>query len=157
MSNSASLFINVAPLHPLLMHISAFWMQQSYLPLYMFLPLCISGGKDSCYNMMQCVAAGHQIVALANLRPANTGEEKALLGFVWSTTGANSNVGQPPALLLNNKLRTVPAFRANKNSSELFTFYKNLVENKTHPLTVLEIYSIIILIIHFNNNNNRSQ
>ncbi|XP_070578500.1 uncharacterized protein [Ptychodera flava] len=29
----------------------------------------ISGGKDSCYNMMQCVAEGHEIVALANLRP----------------------------------------------------------------------------------------
>lgn len=32
--------------------------------------------------MMQCVAAGHQIVALANLRPANTGEVKVLLGFI---------------------------------------------------------------------------
>ncbi|RCI03262.1 ATP binding domain 4 [Rhizopus stolonifer] len=31
----------------------------------------ISGGKDSCYNMMQCVANGHEIVALANLRPPN--------------------------------------------------------------------------------------
>lgn len=40
-----------------------------------------SGGKDSCYNMMQCVAAGHHIVALANLRPAHTGEEDMLLGF----------------------------------------------------------------------------
>ena len=29
----------------------------------------ISGGKDSCYNMVQAVAAGHEIVALANLRP----------------------------------------------------------------------------------------
>lgn len=29
----------------------------------------ISGGKDSCFNMMQCIAAGHEIVALANLRP----------------------------------------------------------------------------------------
>ena len=29
----------------------------------------ISGGKDSCFNMMQCVAAGHEIVALANLSP----------------------------------------------------------------------------------------
>ena len=29
----------------------------------------ISGGKDSCFNMLQCVAAGHKIVALANLRP----------------------------------------------------------------------------------------
>jgi len=33
----------------------------------------ISGGKDSCYNMVQCVAAGHEIVALANLRPENKG------------------------------------------------------------------------------------
>jgi diphthine-ammonia ligase len=29
-----------------------------------------SGGKDSCYNMMQCVANGHEIVALANLKPS---------------------------------------------------------------------------------------
>ena len=29
----------------------------------------VSGGKDSCYSMLQCVSAGHQIVALANLRP----------------------------------------------------------------------------------------
>lgn len=33
----------------------------------------VSGGKDSCYNMMQCVAAGHDIVALANLAPYNKG------------------------------------------------------------------------------------
>lgn len=31
-----------------------------------------SGGKDSCYNMMQCVKAGHQIVALANLKPPDS-------------------------------------------------------------------------------------
>jgi len=31
----------------------------------------ISGGKDSCYNLVQCVAAGHEIVALANLKPAD--------------------------------------------------------------------------------------
>jgi len=29
----------------------------------------VSGGKDSCYNMVQAVAAGHEIVALANLSP----------------------------------------------------------------------------------------
>lgn len=33
----------------------------------------VSGGKDSCYNMMQCVAAGHEIVALANLYPIGKG------------------------------------------------------------------------------------
>lgn len=34
----------------------------------------ISGGKDSCYNLMQCVAAGHEIVALANLIPKSKTE-----------------------------------------------------------------------------------
>jgi len=34
----------------------------------------ISGGKDSCYNMMQCIAAGHDIVALANLKPQSKGK-----------------------------------------------------------------------------------
>ena len=32
-----------------------------------------SGGKDSCYNMMQCIAHGHNIIALANLYPKNEG------------------------------------------------------------------------------------
>jgi len=36
--------------------------------------VCCSGGKDSCYNMMQCVSAGHTIVALANLRPPAHGK-----------------------------------------------------------------------------------
>lgn len=30
----------------------------------------ISGGKDSCFNMMQCISAGHEVVALANLEPS---------------------------------------------------------------------------------------
>ena len=36
---------------------------------------CFSGGKDSCYNMMQCVKHGHVIVALANLKPSNGGRD----------------------------------------------------------------------------------
>uniref|UniRef100_A0A4W4FP38 Diphthine--ammonia ligase n=1 Tax=Electrophorus electricus TaxID=8005 RepID=A0A4W4FP38_ELEEL len=44
----------------------------------------ISGGKDSCYNMIQCVAAGHTIVALANLRPANTDEMDS---YMYQTVG----------------------------------------------------------------------
>ncbi|KFQ54566.1 Diphthine--ammonia ligase, partial [Nestor notabilis] len=47
-----------------------------------------SGGKDSCYNMMQCAAAGHQIVALANLRPAeNTGQSDELDSYMYQTVG----------------------------------------------------------------------
>ncbi|NXF04520.1 DPH6 ligase, partial [Smithornis capensis] len=50
--------------------------------------LSYSGGKDSCYNMMQCVAAGHQIVALANLRPAeNTGQTDELDSYMYQTVG----------------------------------------------------------------------
>ncbi len=33
--------------------------------------LC-SGGKDSTFNMMECVRNGHEIVALVNLRPPNS-------------------------------------------------------------------------------------
>ncbi|XP_036449193.1 diphthine--ammonia ligase [Colossoma macropomum] len=44
----------------------------------------ISGGKDSCYNMMQCVAAGHKIVALANLRPAKADE---IDSYMYQTVG----------------------------------------------------------------------
>ncbi|XP_042300383.1 diphthine--ammonia ligase isoform X3 [Sceloporus undulatus] len=48
----------------------------------------ISGGKDSCYNMMQCVAAGHQIVALANLRPAENKEGvDELDSYMYQTVG----------------------------------------------------------------------
>ncbi|KAJ8442254.1 hypothetical protein Cgig2_005194 [Carnegiea gigantea] len=31
----------------------------------------VSGGKDSCYAMMQCIRYGHEIVALANLLPVD--------------------------------------------------------------------------------------
>ncbi|XP_072935563.1 uncharacterized protein [Epargyreus clarus] len=44
----------------------------------------ISGGKDSCYNMMQCVAAGHTIVALANLQPQHKDE---LDSYMYQTVG----------------------------------------------------------------------
>lgn len=44
----------------------------------------ISGGKDSCYNMVQCVAAGHDIVALANLSPTSKDE---LDSYMYQTVG----------------------------------------------------------------------
>ena len=44
----------------------------------------ISGGKDSCYNLMQCVAAGHEIVALANLYPEDAEE---IDSFMFQSVG----------------------------------------------------------------------
>ena len=35
----------------------------------------ISGGKDSVFNMIECVAHGHEIVCLANLHGAEVGAE----------------------------------------------------------------------------------
>ncbi|KAI8744582.1 diphthine--ammonia ligase-like isoform X1 [Biomphalaria glabrata] len=44
----------------------------------------ISGGKDSCYNIMCCIAEGHEIVALANLRPENKDE---IDSYMYQTVG----------------------------------------------------------------------
>lgn len=38
----------------------------------------ISGGKDSCYNLMQCISAGHSVEALANLCPRDVGKYKLI-------------------------------------------------------------------------------
>ncbi|KAF7663865.1 hypothetical protein LDENG_00199590, partial [Lucifuga dentata] len=67
----------------------------------------ISGGKDSCYNMMQCVAAGHRIVALANLRPANTDE---LDSYMYQTVGHQAIELYAEAMELPLYRRTIQGF-----------------------------------------------
>ncbi|KAI8058125.1 hypothetical protein BDF22DRAFT_663954 [Syncephalis plumigaleata] len=47
----------------------------------------ISGGKDSCFNMMHCRANGHEIVALANLYPPKHSGKDELDSFVYQTVG----------------------------------------------------------------------
>ncbi|XP_010765865.1 diphthine--ammonia ligase isoform X3 [Notothenia coriiceps] len=69
----------------------------------------ISGGKDSCYNMMQCVAAGHRIVALANLRPANTDE---LDSYMYQTVGHQ-------AIDLYSEAMDLPLYRRTIQGSSL--------------------------------------
>ncbi|XP_014770976.1 uncharacterized protein LOC106869672 [Octopus bimaculoides] len=61
----------------------------------------ISGGKDSTYNMMQCVAEGHEIVALANLRPPDVDEMDS---YMFQTVGHH-------AIDLYGKAMEVPLFR----------------------------------------------
>lgn len=46
----------------------------------------ISGGKDSCLNMMCCIAEGHEIAALANLRPEK-GDKEELDSYMFQTVG----------------------------------------------------------------------
>ncbi|XP_015782600.1 diphthine--ammonia ligase [Tetranychus urticae] len=50
----------------------------------------ISGGKDSCYNLMQCVKNGHTLVGLLNLHPpANqpAGPADELDSYMYQTVG----------------------------------------------------------------------
>ncbi|MCL4139866.1 UNVERIFIED_CONTAM: hypothetical protein GTU68_031132 [Idotea baltica] len=48
----------------------------------------ISGGKDSCYNLIQCIAAGHTIEALANLAPKDVVfPEDELDSFMYQSVG----------------------------------------------------------------------
>ncbi|KAI5659986.1 hypothetical protein M9H77_28779 [Catharanthus roseus] len=46
----------------------------------------VSGGKDSCYAMMKCIQYGHEIVALANLLPADDAEDE-LDSYMYQTVG----------------------------------------------------------------------
>ncbi|XP_055716287.1 uncharacterized protein LOC129810065 [Phlebotomus papatasi] len=45
----------------------------------------ISGGKDSIFNLMQCKAQGHELVALANLYPDDEREE--MDSYMYQTVG----------------------------------------------------------------------
>ncbi|GMI65167.1 hypothetical protein like AT3G04480 [Hibiscus trionum] len=46
----------------------------------------VSGGKDSCYAMMKCIQYGHQIVAVANLLPADDSVDE-LDSYMYQTVG----------------------------------------------------------------------
>lgn len=44
----------------------------------------VSGGKDSCYSMYLCTQRGHDIVALANLLPAEEAPDE-LDSYMYQT------------------------------------------------------------------------
>jgi diphthine-ammonia ligase len=44
----------------------------------------ISGGKDSIHNLLHCVALGHEVVCVANLRPPEVDEMDS---FMFQTVG----------------------------------------------------------------------
>ncbi|XP_073465984.1 diphthine--ammonia ligase isoform X1 [Aquarana catesbeiana] len=73
----------------------------------------ISGGKDSCYNMMQCVMAGHQIVALANLKPPDSAVDE-LDSYMYQTVGYQ-------ALDLYAEAMGLPLYRATLSGASLNT------------------------------------
>ncbi|KAL6945246.1 hypothetical protein ACO0QE_002695 [Hanseniaspora vineae] len=46
----------------------------------------VSGGKDSCYNILHCMSNGHELAAMANLHPANL-QDQELDSFMFQTVG----------------------------------------------------------------------
>lgn len=46
----------------------------------------VSGGKDSCYNILHCIRQGHELVALANLHPLDESLQE-LDSFMFQTVG----------------------------------------------------------------------
>ncbi|CAD8084827.1 unnamed protein product [Paramecium sonneborni] len=47
----------------------------------------ISGGKDSIFNIIQCIQQGHELVLLVNLHPKNIGNETD--SFMYQSVGTN--------------------------------------------------------------------
>lgn len=50
----------------------------------------VSGGKDSCFNLMHCIANGHELVAVATLQP-ELGIGQPNLSFVSHFSGVVGN------------------------------------------------------------------
>ncbi|CAE6397011.1 unnamed protein product [Rhizoctonia solani] len=69
----------------------------------------LSGGKDSCYNIVHCNANGHELVATASLKPPTEGEMDS---FMYQT------VGQDAVELVARALE-VPLFRRTINGSAI--------------------------------------
>nr|XP_022904819.1 diphthine--ammonia ligase [Onthophagus taurus]XP_022904820.1 diphthine--ammonia ligase [Onthophagus taurus] len=93
----------------------------------------ISGGKDSCFNMMQCIAAGHKIVALANLVPSGRTE---IDSYMYQSVGYE-------AIELIAESMDLPLFRIEtKGKSEQLG---RIYEPKEHD-EVEDLFSLLELI-----------
>lgn len=49
----------------------------------------VSGGKDSCMNILHCIQQGHELVALVNLHPAPSGPEE-IDSYMFQTVGSRA-------------------------------------------------------------------
>ncbi len=47
----------------------------------------ISGGKDSIFNILQCIAYGHELVCVANLYPPAASATNELDSYMFQTVG----------------------------------------------------------------------
>uniref|UniRef100_A0A671K6L4 Diphthine--ammonia ligase n=1 Tax=Sinocyclocheilus anshuiensis TaxID=1608454 RepID=A0A671K6L4_9TELE len=95
----------------------------------------ISGGKDSCYNMLQCVSAGHSIVALANLMP-HTHVPDELDSYMYQTVGHQ-------AVGLYAEAMDVPLYR---RTIEGFSLHTAREYSQTEGDEVEDLYQLLKLV-----------
>lgn len=75
----------------------------------------LSGGKDSCYNLLHCVQQGHELVALATLSPP-PGESDELDSYMYQTVGHDAVHLVAAALDLPLYRRTITGTALNQSS-----------------------------------------
>lgn len=91
----------------------------------------ISGGKDSTYNMMQCVKNGHEIVALVNLKPPKLINE--LDSFMYQSVGSE-------IIDLYSDAMNLPLYRHEINGKPLNS---NLDYDETIDDEVEDLYKVL--------------
>ncbi|KNC47982.1 ATP-binding domain-containing protein 4 [Thecamonas trahens ATCC 50062] len=74
----------------------------------------VSGGKDSCYSMMEVVAQGHELVAIANLHPVDE-ETDELDSYMYQTVGHSLIAAYADALDVPLFRRGIAGSSANKD------------------------------------------
>uniref|UniRef100_A0A1I8JD75 Diphthine--ammonia ligase n=1 Tax=Macrostomum lignano TaxID=282301 RepID=A0A1I8JD75_9PLAT len=84
----------------------------------------VSGGKDSCYNMIECVRSGHQIVALAHLYPPSGAEMDS---FMYQTVGSEAVALYAKATGL--PLYTRPIVGESRDTGSAITMLEDEVED----------------------------
>ncbi|KAJ8604415.1 hypothetical protein MRB53_041804 [Persea americana] len=99
----------------------------------------ISGGKDSLFSVLHCQAAGHKVVALANLYPAPPSNDSQTVedidSFMYQTIGHNIIPLYAEALGL--PLYRQPIFGSAVNSSSTYSPPPDTSEDETESLVPL--------------------
>ena len=93
----------------------------------------VSGGKDSCFNMMECVVHGHEIVAIANLTPPDVKQDE-IDSYMYQTIGHNT------IKTLAEECMDVPLFQRGINGSAVS---QGLEYNTTNDDEVEDLFLLL--------------
>ncbi|CAH8636045.1 unnamed protein product [Heterobilharzia americana] len=95
----------------------------------------VSGGKDSIYNIMECVVHNHELVALVNLCPSNCEDSETIEidSFMYQSVGSES-------VELISEALGVPVFRMRIQGHSRC---KRLLYHECHNDEVEDLYGIL--------------